>query len=722
MRFFEEIEKMCNISVSRDPQGSISGTKKQAKIDKVATLAESLKKMADESPPDEGFGSEMTQQNPASEHSPADMAPGMGVYEEPEPTDSPKLGNRIFNKGHIEEVAGIDLQSFVKEAHSKGLGEMDDILGVFFIYADKDLDFDNFVQEWIEQGLTPPSEDGQEVAQPDIKSTDLATADVALAASLKPMAKDSVGAKLYDAPEGLVDEGAVGKYVVVIGNEIFTIHESGTLGNITHATPSLIEHLKIKMTPEYERNIEDAPDFVVDIIERLIDQEEFGAKPNQKDMDNNIRMRVKPKASLDKQAALTWQVSENNGGGLTLYVWDGDKLIYGHAGYEYNPGQLSEDIGALKKGDNTSDWEGNDITDEDIVKTYRTKSDDHGQETIDKDDVFDKNGKVIPLTSEEYYDDHESTKIIADESGVVEEENMGAAGRKEFYPSKKASLDKQADGSTEKLPELVDKSKENKSEVYQYFLDFFRGKSADELAHYYQQYKKERSGSKDEVAALQKIRSYYARGCNMARPDDISSSLAERFSCLSTWQDMMNLQENPQVIINNVMFEHKDAVWHASRNFDHNKFKADLTYRVRILDTLNKTGNMFYGQKEVQIRADDKLYMLNLLGAITGEAVFEKPLHSMSDAELHIAKQKVLASPLDQKALNTIKAIDDELLNRRKNVSRDKSVYPQPHTEVVDVVEEDSGDGVDYSATGNRSTEQPDVMTGMTVEKSDGNA
>ena len=57
-------------------------------------------------------------------------------------------------------------------------------------------------------------------------------------------------------------------------------------------------------------------------------------------------------------------VIEDNGGGLTLMVFaqDGETIEYIHTGYEYNSGQLTEDLQNLKNGDDPAeDWEGNEL-------------------------------------------------------------------------------------------------------------------------------------------------------------------------------------------------------------------------------------------------------------------------------------------------------------------------------------------------------------------------
>lgn len=56
---------------------------------------------------------------------------------------------------------------------------------------------------------------------------------------------------------------------------------------------------------------------------------------------------------------LRFEVFEDNGGGLHFFVFDDDnECIYGHSGYELNPGQLSEDIVALRKGEDPLLWDG----------------------------------------------------------------------------------------------------------------------------------------------------------------------------------------------------------------------------------------------------------------------------------------------------------------------------------------------------------------------------
>jgi hypothetical protein len=51
-------------------------------------------------------------------------------------------------------------------------------------------------------------------------------------------------------------------------------------------------------------------------------------------------------------------VIEDNGGGLHLFVFRGKKIVFAHSGYEYIPGNLTQDLSVLDDGGDTSDWEG----------------------------------------------------------------------------------------------------------------------------------------------------------------------------------------------------------------------------------------------------------------------------------------------------------------------------------------------------------------------------
>ena len=56
-----------------------------------------------------------------------------------------------------------------------------------------------------------------------------------------------------------------------------------------------------------------------------------------------------------------FQAIENNGNGLYLFVFDGDgNVTWGYEGYEYNPGELINDIQLIKDGaDPENEWESN---------------------------------------------------------------------------------------------------------------------------------------------------------------------------------------------------------------------------------------------------------------------------------------------------------------------------------------------------------------------------
>lgn len=136
--------------------------------------------------------------------------------------------------------------------------------------------------------------------------------------------------------------------------------------------------------------------------------------------------------------ALKWDVTENNGGGLTLNIWDdGYGNEYMHSGYEYNPGQLREDIMALYNDDNAdvSMWDGNDLINEEYARAVRSREEDGNTILPDNDEMYDADGNIIPLDLADVYDDHETTKVIA--SGNADKitlypGNMGAAGKSEF--------------------------------------------------------------------------------------------------------------------------------------------------------------------------------------------------------------------------------------------------------------------------------------------------
>lgn len=112
---------------------------------------------------------------------------------------------------------------------------------------------------------------------------------------------------------------------------------------------------------------------------------------------------------------LTFKVTENNGGGIALYLVDANGNEFAHNGYEYNPSQLFEDLKSHFEDDSSNSWEGNDLKNEDICAVFRTKTEysENGQDDVlDNDEMFDENGELIPLDIDDYFDDHESTKLV----------------------------------------------------------------------------------------------------------------------------------------------------------------------------------------------------------------------------------------------------------------------------------------------------------------------
>ncbi len=101
---------------------------------------------------------------------------------------------------------------------------------------------------------------------------------------------------------------------------------------------------------------------------------------------------------------LSYQVLEDNGGGLHLAVFSGDECIWYASGYEHYPGGPREDIAALLDGEHPlrDKWE------PDLPDDYAPQQ------------LYDA------LTSYEY-----GWEIIADDAGVYPE-RMGAAGRTVF--------------------------------------------------------------------------------------------------------------------------------------------------------------------------------------------------------------------------------------------------------------------------------------------------
>lgn len=55
------------------------------------------------------------------------------------------------------------------------------------------------------------------------------------------------------------------------------------------------------------------------------------------------------------------EIYEDDGGGLTLHVYNGRKMIFSHCGYEHCFNQLRSDINALLAGDDVTNWDGNHL-------------------------------------------------------------------------------------------------------------------------------------------------------------------------------------------------------------------------------------------------------------------------------------------------------------------------------------------------------------------------
>ena len=55
---------------------------------------------------------------------------------------------------------------------------------------------------------------------------------------------------------------------------------------------------------------------------------------------------------------MKYQVIEDNGGGLHLFVFRGRRVVFAGHDYEFNPGDLSKyDLPGLDAGDDTATWE-----------------------------------------------------------------------------------------------------------------------------------------------------------------------------------------------------------------------------------------------------------------------------------------------------------------------------------------------------------------------------
>lgn len=101
---------------------------------------------------------------------------------------------------------------------------------------------------------------------------------------------------------------------------------------------------------EHDHEIADELDLIEANFRRWRAASEFGR------MGGSAKSAAKT-AAVRRNARLPrprikYNVFEDNGGGLTLIVSERGVPIYAHSGYEYNPGQLSEDLDALDAGAN----------------------------------------------------------------------------------------------------------------------------------------------------------------------------------------------------------------------------------------------------------------------------------------------------------------------------------------------------------------------------------
>jgi len=134
---------------------------------------------------------------------------------------------------------------------------------------------------------------------------------------------------------------------------------------------------------------------------------------------------------METTSNLSYKVTENNGGGISLWVFDDGKgNQFAHTSYEYHPASLLEDIRALYSADNSvTDWDGNDLI---AIKAYR-----HSNITPDQsdDEIFDADGNIIPIDIDDLYDNDDTTSLIAngdDTSLTIYPHGLGFAGTECF--------------------------------------------------------------------------------------------------------------------------------------------------------------------------------------------------------------------------------------------------------------------------------------------------
>lgn len=119
----------------------------------------------------------------------------------------------------------------------------------------------------------------------------------------------------------------------------------------------------------------------------------------------NIEQIIK---GISENGVTGFAVFEDNAGGLTLGIWydDGEdeesfeENFFCHYGYEYNVGQLMDDLTALSEGSSPLDWEN-------MKEMSRVE--------------------WREMVNTEY-----AGKIVLDMDGLIDEEQMGTAAKIEF--------------------------------------------------------------------------------------------------------------------------------------------------------------------------------------------------------------------------------------------------------------------------------------------------
>ena len=91
------------------------------------------------------------------------------------------------------------------------------------------------------------------------------------------------------------------------------------------------------------------------IVRESMERSLKGGKVTQSDIINDLIRKERGKMGKE----LTWQVIEDDGGGLHLAVFEGGKAIYYGSDYEHNADGLRADLEALRNGDDpiTGGWE-----------------------------------------------------------------------------------------------------------------------------------------------------------------------------------------------------------------------------------------------------------------------------------------------------------------------------------------------------------------------------